>query len=78
MSEQPGDKNALLRLPESVQLRDVINVWYRGVLNVESTRNYADVVVWNESRYTVTEVSKFRNYGSGYTKAICVLEKPNA
>ena len=75
---QPATPKSLERLPEGAKLVDAINVWHRGVLNVESVNGYSDIVVWRGDRFAVVDNDDFSNYGNGYTKAICIRERPNA
>lgn len=69
----------LVKLPEGARLSDVITVYFRGELQPEAPNGYADVIVWNGRRYAVKTVDEnFMNFGAGFTRALCVMEKPNA
>jgi hypothetical protein len=72
---QPGKGADLERLPESARLHEVISVWYKGVLNCEAQSGYSDVLIWRGLRFQVMACESFLNYGLGYTKALCVLER---
>ena len=76
---QGANTETLARIPDGARLSDLIEVYYRGVLTVERTGGYADVIIWHGRRYQVFEVVEdFMNYGSGFTKAVCKLEPVNA
>jgi len=76
---QGGNTESLERVPEGARLSDLIEVYYRGQLTVESPGGYADIIVWQGKRYQVFEVVEdFMNYGAGFTKSICKLEAVNA
>lgn len=69
---------SLERLPEGARLSDVISVYYRGDLMPERPGGYADVILWNGYRYQVREIDEnYRNFGAGFTKALCVREAVN-
>lgn len=75
---QDGPPTALNRSKDGAILTDYISIYYRGVLNVESTNGYTDIVVWKGREYQVKEITEdFQNYGHGFTKAICELIRPN-
>lgn len=72
------DTEILEKYPDLATLSDKITVWYRGVLTAESVNGYSDVVVWKGDRYLVKYVDEdYMNFGKGWTKAVCVLEKVN-
>lgn len=75
---QPAKPSELERLPEGARLVDAINVWHKGVLSTEAAGGYSDIVVWRGERYAVVDNDDFGNYGAGYTKALCIRERPNA
>lgn len=79
MCVQGANTETLQRMPEGARLSDIITVYYRGALNVESAGGYADVIVWGGKRYQVKETPEdFMNYGNGFTMANCLLEPVNA
>ena len=67
---QPASPDDLQRLPDSVRRRDAVTVYYAGILTADA---YPDVVVWGGDRYQVSNTEPFRNWGRGYTKAVCTL-----
>lgn len=75
---QPAKPSALERLPEGAKLKESINIWFQGTINIEAVNGYSDIIVWRGDRYTVIDTDDFTNYGAGYTKALCLRGKPNA
>ena len=72
---QGDNPEVLERLPQGARLSDIITVYTRAELEVESNSGYADVVVWRGRRFQVQDVAEdFMNYGAGFTKAFCMLE----
>ena len=71
---QSAGKETLTRIPAGARLSDIIDVYYKGTLEVQSTGGYADVIVWRGRRYQVQDTEQ-RDY---YTKAICSLEAVSA
>lgn len=75
---QPASSEDLQKLPEGARLADAIDVWYRGVLAVERPDGYADIILWRGQRFIVKSVDDWMMNGTGYCKAICVLEELHA
>ena len=74
-SVQSGSTDDLVLAPNGARLSDIITVYYGGDLSVERINGYSDVIVWKGRRYTVQDIAgDWNNYGTGYTKALCVLE----
>ena len=72
---QSGDTDELTRMPDGLRLADIITVYYRGELSLESPGGYADVIVWRGNRYVAKEmIQQNLNYGAGFTQAMCLLE----
>ena len=72
------DTDILEKYPDLANLSDKITVWYRGVLTAESVNGYSDIIIWKGDRYFVKYVDEdYMNFGRGWTKAVCVLEKVN-
>lgn len=72
------DTEILDKYPDLATLSDKITVWYRGVLTAESPNGYSDIIIWKGDRYFVKYVDEdYMNFGKGWTKAVCVLEKVN-
>lgn len=75
---QNVDTETLEKYPDLALLSDKISVWYKGVLTAESVNGYSDVIVFGSNRYYVKYVDEdYTNFGQGWTKAVCVLEKVN-
>ena len=63
--------NDLKMLPDTAQLDNTIAVFYNGLLNLETSDTYADIVLWKGKRYQVQTVKDWSNWGQGYVRAIC-------
>jgi hypothetical protein len=74
---QAGAGDSLDRLPEAVRLRDVIRVWTKTPLKLESPGQYADLVVWQGRRYVAQLIDDHGHWGEGFVRAVCVSEAPN-
>lgn len=67
------NRNDLNLLPDSARLSNGIAVFYNGVLNLETETTYADVVVWNNKQYQVTQITEeWQNWGEGWLRALCI------
>ena len=75
-SVQSGSTDDLVISPPGARLSDIITVYYAGELSVERVNGYSDLIIWKGRRYTVQDIDgDWNNYGTGYTKALCVLEQ---
>ena len=75
---QPASAETLARLPEGAVLADYIEVWVKDWIYAESPNGYADVVVWDNRRWQVSEVVEvYMHFQQGYCRAICQLEAVN-
>jgi hypothetical protein len=75
---QNADRETLDKYPDLAMLSNVIAVWHRGRLNVESVDGYSDIIIWRGDRYEATVIDEdWMNYGAGWTKALCTLQKVN-
>lgn len=75
---QNVDNKTIEKYPDLALLSDKITVWYKGELFAESANGYSDVLLWKGDRYYVKYIDEdFMNFGQGWTRAICVLEKVN-
>lgn len=75
---QNVDTETLEKYPDLALLSDKISVWYKGTLTAESVNGYSDIIVFGSTRYYVKYVDEdYTNFGQGWTKAVCVMEKVN-
>lgn len=75
---QDADQETLNKYPDLATLSNVIAVWYKGRLNCESVDGYSDVILWKGKRYEAAVIDEdWMNYGAGWTKALCTLQKVN-
>jgi hypothetical protein len=76
---QGANTETMTKLPEGARLGDMVDVYYQGTLTAERKGGYADIIVYSGKRYQVKEVVEdYLNHGTGFTKAVCVLEPVNA
>lgn len=76
---QGVDMETLAKLPDGARLSHMITVYYRGTLTAGRADGYSDIIVWRGKRYQVTEINEdFRNYGAGFTEALCTMEALSA
>lgn len=76
-SIQSGNGDTLKRLPDGVQLSDVVTIYSNFPIYAERKDNYADIVIICGERYQVVLVTPWRNWGTGYNRIDAVMEKPN-
>lgn len=78
MSVQGVQTKDFMRNPELVDLRGVKSVWYSGPLLASTDGAYSDIIVISGVRYQVVKIDEdYLNFGGGYVKAFCSMEKSN-
>lgn len=76
-SIQSGNGDTLKRLPDGVQLSDVVTIFSNFPIYAERPNNYADLIIICGERYQVELVTPWRNWGAGYNRIDAVMQKPN-
>jgi hypothetical protein len=77
-SVQSGDNDLVNRLPDGIRVSDTITIYTKTEIITSKTGGYPDIVIWNNQRHQVIGVTPWGNYGKGWYRADCVMEKPNA
>lgn len=74
-SVQAGDGATLKRLPEGAQLEDTKTIYSKTQLRANVPGGYSDIVIWKCKRYQVLTVMPWENWGAGWYRCDCVMEK---
>lgn len=69
----PADGDTLDLLPDTERAGGVIEVYTNFVVNVATDTTAPDLIAWEGKQWTVRLVHDYRQFGQGYTCAICVL-----
>jgi len=78
MVVQPATGDDLKKMPEGSVFTEMIKVWFKGELRLQTVDGYSDIIVARGRRFECYKPDDFSNYGAGYMAAICILENPNA
>lgn len=74
-SVQGIGRNALLRLPEGVQAKNMKTIYCMTPIYSDVAGGYADQIIFESLRYNVMNVIPWNNFGQGWYEADIVLEK---
>ena len=72
---QPASGRSLLLLPDSARVQGAIEIWTKEHLRMNDDYYAADVILWEDRSYIVSNVEDFFNYGKGYVRVTCTLHK---
>jgi galactose-6-phosphate isomerase len=71
---QSASGRSLEYLPDMSRASGAIEVYCKFYMQVASDGYAADRVQWNGKTYIVTHIDDWTNYGSGFTRALCILQ----
>lgn len=74
-SVQPASQQDILRLPESMRIKDVRAFWIKAAILSEGASQYPDIITFGGKRFQVYATEPWNNYGQGWNKGICVAEE---
>jgi hypothetical protein len=77
-SVQSGDNDVINRLPDGIRVQDTITIYTNKELLTSQSGKYPDVILWDGVRHQVIGVTPWGNWGTGWYRADCIMEKPNA
>ena len=73
-SIQPANQKDILRLPESMRLKDLRSFWVKAEIKTDGGQ-YPDILVFNGKRFQVFAVEPWGNFGAGWNRGLCVAEE---
>lgn len=71
---QAGNGETLERNPDYSIMTDWITIYASFNFRADGNGYYADKITWNGRTFQVKTVTDFMNWGSGYTRADCLIE----
>ena len=74
-SVQAADGKTLLSLPETARLEDYKNIYTKTKLIADETGKYSDIIIWEGNRYQLIKIYPWGNFGQGWYKGLCKIEK---
>lgn len=73
-SVQPADNKAILRLPEALQVQNLMSFWFKGIIVASAPGLYTAILEFKGSRFQVKTVADWSNWGAGWCEGLCVAE----
>lgn len=73
-SVQPASGQQLRLLPDAAQQNGAIQIFTTFILQPTAPGYNADQVLWEGNTYTVENLSRYTNWGSGFVRAVCALK----
>lgn len=71
---QPADFKTVKKLPEALQIENVMSFWFKGVITVNGPKRYPIVLIFRGVRYQVQTVADWSTWGAGWSEGTCVAE----